>query len=148
MPERLFLDERQLRQIGFDPRMVSTFRELVKVADAFTRLTSVETGQDQLNDQIDTINEDIEDANLSLTSLDTRVDALENNAPYVSQDDGPAWTDATGTAARTALASYAGQTISNPPTQAEVQTLDDAVRAISQHLVAVINDLKANGALT
>ena len=51
------------------------------------------------------------------------------------------WSNATGTAARTALASYAGQTVSNPPTQAEVQQIDDAVKAISQHLVALLNDL-------
>lgn len=67
---------------------------------------------------------------------------------YVQMDVGAAWTAATGTEARTALASYAGQTVSNPPTQAEMQALDDAVKAISQHLVAAINDLKGNGALT
>ena len=67
---------------------------------------------------------------------------------YVQQDVGAAWTAATGTEARTALVSYAGQTVSNPPTQAEMQALDNAVKAISQHLVAAINDLKGNGALT
>ena len=49
---------------------------------------------------------------------------------------------------RTALASYAGQTVSNPPTQAEVQAIDDAVRDMSQRVVALINDMKANGVLT
>jgi len=83
----------------------------------------------------------------AVEALDARIDALEAITP-VLQDVGAAWTDATGTASRTALASYAGQTVSNPPTQAEMQTLDDAVKAISQHLVAVINDLKANGSLT
>lgn len=76
-----------------------------------------------------------------------RLAALEAIKP-VLQGVGAAWTDATGTASRTALASYAGQTVSNPPTQAEMQTLDNAVKAISQHLVAVINDLKANRSLT
>lgn len=79
------------------------------------------------------------------SSVPTRADA---DARYVKQDVGSAWTDATGTAARTALASYAGQVVSNPPTQAEVQALDDAVKAISQHVVALINDAKANGVLT
>jgi hypothetical protein len=81
------------------------------------------------------------------TALDARVDALEAIMP-VLQDVGPAWTAATGTAARTALASYAGQTVSNPPTMAEVQAIDDALKALSQALVALITDLKANGALT
>jgi hypothetical protein len=65
----------------------------------------------------------------------------------VRQDQTSAWSAATGTEARTALASYAGQTVSNPPTQAQVQTLDDAVKALSQHVVALINDLRSNGAI-
>lgn len=78
-------------------------------------------------------------------SVPTRADA---DARYVMQDQSAAWTAATGTEARTALVSYAGQVVSNPPTQAEMQALDDAVKAISQHLVAAINDLNGNGALT
>lgn len=46
-----------------------------------------------------------------------------------------------GSLARTTFATYAGQTISNPPTQAEVQALDDAVVIVSQRLAAVITDL-------
>jgi hypothetical protein len=79
------------------------------------------------------------------TSVPTRDDA---DSRYVRQDQTAAWTAATGTEARTALASYAGQVISNPPTQAEVQALDDAVKAISQHLVALINDGRSAGLLT
>lgn len=79
------------------------------------------------------------------SSVPTRADA---DARYVLQDVGPAWTAATGTAARTAYASYAGQTVSNPPTQAQVQAIDDAVKVISQALVGLITDLKANGCLT
>ena len=51
------------------------------------------------------------------------------------------WGSPSGTLSRTAYAAYPGQTISNPPTQAEVQTLDDAVKALSQHFAAVITDL-------
>lgn len=79
------------------------------------------------------------------SSVPTRADA---DARYVLQDVGPAWTAATGTATRTAYASYAGQTVSAVPTQAEVQAIDDAVKAMSQAVVAVITDLKANGCLT
>jgi hypothetical protein len=67
---------------------------------------------------------------------------------FVRKSVGPAWTDATGTATRTVYASYAGQTVSNPPTQAEVQALDDTVKALSQAVVALVNDLKANASLT
>ena len=79
------------------------------------------------------------------TDVPTRADA---DARYVLQDVGAAWTAATGTEARTALASYAGQNVSAAYVEAEAQATDDAVKAVSQALVALINDLKANGALT
>lgn len=49
----------------------------------------------------------------------------------------------TSTLARTTFATYAGQVISNPPTQAEVQALDNAVVIASQRLGALITDLMA-----
>lgn len=49
----------------------------------------------------------------------------------------------TGAMARTTFATYAGQAISNPPTQAEVQALDNAVVIVSQRLAALITDLRA-----
>lgn len=82
----------------------------------------------------------------------------------VQQKVGPTWANATGTADRTALAAFTGTstgpfTVSNPPTQAEVQAIGDALVsavsalstalvAVSQHEVALINDLYANKALT
>lgn len=51
------------------------------------------------------------------------------------------WGTATGTAARTTYATYASPTISNPPTQAEVQALADHVQILSQRLKALIDDL-------
>jgi hypothetical protein len=53
------------------------------------------------------------------------------------------WGTPSGTLARTTFASYAGQTISNPPTQAEVQALDDAVVIVSRRLAALITDILA-----
>lgn len=51
------------------------------------------------------------------------------------------WSAATGTAARTTYATFAGQTISASPTQAEVQAIDDHVKILSQRLKALIDDL-------
>ena len=51
------------------------------------------------------------------------------------------WATATGTATRTTYATYAGQTVSNPPTQTEVQNIDDHVKILSQRLKALIDDL-------
>lgn len=79
------------------------------------------------------------------TSVPTRADA---DTRYVLQDQTTAWTSATGTGSRAALASYAGQTVSNPPTQAEVQAIDNALKAHSQALVQLINDLKTVNVLT
>lgn len=74
------------------------------------------------------------------TSVPTRADA---DARYVQQKKTPAWFDPTGTFARTTFATYGGQTISNPPTQVEVQAIDDHVKILSQRLAALILDLRA-----
>lgn len=47
-----------------------------------------------------------------------------------------------GGVSRSPYTIYSGQTISNPPTQAEVQALDDAVAATSALLGAIVTDLK------
>lgn len=51
------------------------------------------------------------------------------------------WAIATGTATRTTFATFAGQTITNPPTQAEVQAIDDHVKILSERMKATIDDL-------
>lgn len=53
------------------------------------------------------------------------------------------WGTPSGTLARTTFATYAGQTISAAPTQAEVQALDNAVRDNSRRLGALVTDLLA-----
>jgi hypothetical protein len=52
------------------------------------------------------------------------------------------WNAPTGSLSRGTYAAYAGQTISNPPTQAEVQALDDAVKLLSQTVAGVITDMR------
>lgn len=54
----------------------------------------------------------------------------------------------TGTLARATFATYAAPTISNPPTQAEVQAIADALQVVSQTLAALITDMEANGNLS
>lgn len=137
---RDYFPRREMQDRGFSEPLIRTLEKVARLADTIALLNST-TG-------------DVEDAGTAILALqaadaaiDGRLETLEAIDP-VEKDQGPAWTDATGTPARTALASYAGQTVSNPPTQAEVQALDNAAKAISQHVVAIINDLKANGALT
>lgn len=62
---------------------------------------------------------------------------------FLSNSNTQVYGNPSGTLARTTFASYAGQNISNPPTEAEVQALDDAVVIVSQRLAALITDLRA-----
>lgn len=55
------------------------------------------------------------------------------------------WTAATGTAQRSGFAAYSSPTISNPPTQAEVQAIADAVQDLARTLKALMDDLIAHG---
>lgn len=93
-----------------------------------------------------------ESAATAQTMADTAQDAAAaaqataNDA--VPKNAGDAWAAPTGTEARTAYAAYVSATISDPPTQAEVQVMSDGLQAVSQHLVALIADLRGNGALT
>lgn len=66
----------------------------------------------------------------------------------VQQHVGPAWAAMTGTESRATFSTYASPVISNPPAQVEVQALADAAQAISRAIKAVVDDLRANGALS
>lgn len=52
------------------------------------------------------------------------------------------WGTPTGNLSRLTYGTYDGQVISNPPTQGEVQSMDDAIVDVSQRLAALITDLK------
>lgn len=68
------------------------------------------------------------------------------NDRYVQVDVGSNWAAATGTASRATFATYTAPVISNPPTQAEVQAIADAVQVLSQRAKAIIDDLIGNSA--
>jgi hypothetical protein len=144
MAARDFPIRTDLSKIGIPERSIRVLEKAAQIVQIVNDAAALQT---TVND----ITAEQEDQNLSLDSLDARLDIVEaftnTDARYVRQDQTSAWSAATGTEARTALASYAGQTVSNPPTQAQVQTLDDAVKALSQHVVALINDLRSNGAI-
>lgn len=73
------------------------------------------------------------------TGGDVEIYALPD---FLSDFNTTAYGAPTGTVARAAFATYGGQAISNPPTQAEVQAIDDAVVILSQTLGALITDLR------
>jgi hypothetical protein len=57
------------------------------------------------------------------------------------------WGTPTGALDRTALAAYAGQTVSALYVQAEIQAIDNAVKKVSQQLAALITDKLTKGEL-
>lgn len=148
MSVRSYFSDQECRDAGFSEPMIRTLKRVADFVDTQAQLAETQADVVVLDGTLATANTAITALQAADVALDTRIDAYDALAPFVQQDQTAAWTAATGTEARTALASYAGQTVSNPPTQVEVQALDDAVKAISQHLVALVNDLKANSTLT
>lgn len=141
MTTKSWFSDEECRAVGFSPPMIETLKKVAALADTIDRLGGLE-------ETVDVVEEDLEDAALSIFTLDSRLDVLEDDAPYVSQDQTLAWVDATGTPSRATFATYAGQIVSNPPTQAEVQAIDDHVKLLSQRVAALVNDLRSIGALT
>jgi K+-transporting ATPase c subunit len=82
------------------------------------------------------------------TTANSKLDKATADGLYVHQDATPAWQTPSGTSARATFAAYSAPTISNPPTQAQVQAVADALQTVSQHLVALITDLRASNTLT
>lgn len=67
---------------------------------------------------------------------------------YVAKDQTAAWGTPSGTLSRTTFAAYSGQNVSNPPTEAEVQAIDDHVEILSRRMAALITDLRTANVLT
>lgn len=86
-------------------------------------------------------------AEAAQTTADGKIDQATADGRYVRQDVGPAFAAMTGTAARTALATLSGYSVSDPPTKAEVDVLAQYVVDLSQRVKALLDDLKANGVL-
>lgn len=137
--------------IGSDPKAIAAWESIQQAAFAANPQAAAQAAQQaaQANTAASgaqsTADDALFDANAALALAD---DALEAVAGKVTKSAGPAWAAPTGPASRAALAGYAAPAISNPPTQAEVQSLADAVAALSAALVAAITDLRSNQALT
>lgn len=77
---------------------------------------------------------------LTTTAAGTPTSALKTL--FLSNFNTSVYGAPSGTLARTTFATYAGQNVSNPPTEAEVQAIDDALVIVSQRLGALITDLR------
>lgn len=152
MAAKLFLDEQGLRRIGFSEPNIATLRKLVSFVDAQEALSQAQTdivtnassiaelaaNDTALDGRLDAAETDITNLQTADGLLDNRIDAYDLLAPFVRQDQ----------AAAPAYTPYAGQTVSNPPTQAEMQALDDAVKAQGVFLAALVTALQTINALT
>jgi hypothetical protein len=75
-----------LLKLGVPERTIRVLEKAALIVDTIERVTGTETSLDTVNTQIDTLQEAVEDANLSLESLDGRLDTIENgNGPYVKK---------------------------------------------------------------
>lgn len=106
------------------------------------------TAQGTANGAQTTASTAVDAAAAAQATADAALTQAQADLRYVLGSVGPSFAAMTGTASRATFATYAAPTISNPPTQAEVQAIADAVQTISQHLKALIDDLLANKALT
>ena len=145
---RDFPIRRDLAAIGLPDRAIRVLEKAAQLVDVIEQQAALTTDVEAINTAVGALQEADEDANITLGTLDSRIDAFEVLAPFVRQDQTTAWVDATGTLSRATFATYTAPVISNPPTQAEVQALANAVAAHSQRLAALINDLRAISALT
>lgn len=75
----------------------------------------------------------------------TSVDLEDDFTIDALKDTG--WTAGTGTANKGVYAAYSAATISNPPTQVEVQALADALQAATRRIVSLETALRNNGAI-
>lgn len=144
----LFFSEQECRKVGFSEPMIRTLKRIAEFVDAIDRLATVEEQNAAQQEAVDALQEANEDQNLTLTSLDTRIDHFELLEPFVRQDQGPAWTAPAATASRAALPAYSAAAISNPPTQAEVQAIATQLAAVTGAAAGVITDGQSNGSLT
>jgi len=92
---------------------------------------------------------DIAAAQAAIITVQDDVTGLQTSIlDAVLKDQTTAWATPSGTFTRTTFAAYAGQTVDAAYTQAEVQTIDDTVKGLSERLAALISDLRGNGVLT
>lgn len=135
---RLYLNERQLRDIGLDEAMIRTLRKLTEFVETQEAIAAAEAEITAQGTAIDEANTDITAANAAINALDARLDVYDANAPYVSQDD----------AAAPAFSAYAGQTVSAGYVQAEAQATDNAAKANATAIAALIAALQTANVLT
>lgn len=134
----LFLPERELREKGFSEPLIATLRKLTKFVEAQEAIAAAEGAIDAAEADIATLTTAVNANTTKNTAQDGRLDTLEAAGPYVEQDQ----------AAAPSYTAFAGQTITDPPTQAEVQAIDDGLATLGTAMEDLISALQTANVLT
>lgn len=150
--------------IGSDPKAISAFEDLQEFAyrsnpaaaeaakataeQAGAAAATADTKADAAQGAADAAAGTASAAATAAVAAQNRADdAYDLAATKADKSTGASWAAPSGTEARTGISAYSAPTISNPPTQAEVQAIADAVQTLSRAVVALITDLRATGAI-
>lgn len=114
---RLYLNERKWREVGFSEADIRTLRKLTEFVEAQEALSAAQGAIDANEADLATLTTANNALAARVTTAEGDIDTLQSAGPYVEQD-------------QAAAPSFSGQTISNPPTQAEVQAIDDALAGL------------------
>ena len=80
---------------------------------------------------------DVTQLKAQVVTINGQITTLQNGK--VAKNTSTGWVAPTGTASKATFATYAASTISNPPTQAEVQAIANHLQVLSQHMKALID---------
>ena len=112
-----YFPRQEFYRLGFSEPAIRVLEKIAQFIDTQADVAAAQATIASQGDAIDAANTDITAANTAINALDGRIDILEAAGPYVEQD-------------QVAAPAFSGQTITNPPTQAEVQAIDDALAAL------------------
>lgn len=118
-----YFPRQEFQKAGLSEVAIRALERVARFVETQEALEAAQANLTAQGDAIDSANVSIQAANDAINALDTRIDTLEAAGPYVEQDT-------------EAAPVYAGQTITDPPTAAEVQAINDA-------LVSLISKLQA-----
>lgn len=125
---RSYFPRQEFQRLGFSEPAIRVLEKVAEFVDAQADIAAAQEDIATQGDAIDDANTDITAANAAINALDVRIDAYDALAPFVRQNQ----------AARPAHTPFAGVTASNPPTQAEVQAISDALVSQSTTIAGLL----------
>lgn len=138
MAGRFFLNEKEWSDRGFTEPTLRLMRRLVNFANTNEAIAAAQNDINANASSIADLAANDTALQSQITTLDSRLDNYDTFGPYVRQ----------GQAVAPVFTPYAGQTVSAAYVQAEAQATDDAAKANSIAIAAIITALQAANVLT